>query len=509
MRLPRSRVVSLPAVLLFASVMLQCSSNGGGTAPGDGASGTSGNGGGTSGGPGSSGGASSGSGGASSSGGTTRAARINVRASGIPLRVGSGMRVGSVTSPGADEYEGMGVHSGESVVLGLKIRLTGITMAQKPPGQQGAIQGTVFDWSHAPKELQIEHGFAGAVEDSAPLALPSGSYQVVQVSYESRYQVKAYAYLDTNHDGEVDTTIYTSATGVKSVASKASPASLADLDYTSYGFTYSYNADSVTASTTTSGDITMLPAPVIVTADSLQGDAGGAANGGDAGDAGTADAGTQDLNVSLFIDAYRVVKAWDGHAPTSPGDHVDVIFPQGAAEGRTNQYGVRLLDLYPLGQPTFGLAYLPTFAFANAPGNVSETYLIAPAAPFTEANTQAVSIVFDGSGTPILGRTEGNVDAAGLQLGQAARMFEPLAADGGATAYRYYVEYGIKDANGNDDGGMYYHDDKTMAGHVVEGFRRLPNLGDTANVTVKDGPRCHAEYNRCFGDRSAVIRRVR
>jgi hypothetical protein len=87
-------------------------------------------------------------------------------------------------------------------------------------------------------------------------------------------------------------------------------------------------------------------------------------------------------------------------------------------------------------------------------------------------------------------------------------MFEPIGAAGGVPLYRYYVEYGIEDADGVDDGGMYYHNDRSMAGHVVEGFRHLA-LGETAPVVVKDGPRCKAEYDRCLGDRAGVIRRVR
>jgi hypothetical protein len=56
---------------------------------------------------------------------------------------------------------------------------------------------------------------------------------------------------------------------------------------------------------------------------------------------------------------------------------------------------------------------------------------------------------------------------------------------------------------------MYYHNDKTMAGHIVEGFRHLSAVGDSTTLLLKDGPRCNAEYDRCYGDRTAVMRRVR
>lgn len=469
-------------------------------------------------------GGSGGSGNAGSPGGGSSPGlpRVRLTASGVPVE---GVAK-SVTNPSAEEYEGMGHHSGESVVLGLRIKLTGIALSEKPPGQPGGQQGTIFDWSKAPKELAIERGFAGTVDDSAVLNLPDGSYNVMQVAYQSQYDLKAYAYLDSDGDDEVDTTVYTTTLGVKSVSGVAAPESLTDLDYKHYGFTYTHNADSVSTSTTTSFDITLLPTPIVIGGgapeESAAGGAasdGGSGAGGDAAgaapvhaEAGAGGANAQpsrDISVSLFIDAFRVVKAWDGVAPDSPADHVDVLFPQASNDLRSNQFGIDLVELYPLGQPTFGLQYLPTFAFANAAEYISETYLIAPAEPFLVANTQTVSVIFDGQGRPLIGRTGGNTDSASLQLGQAVRMFEPMGEDAGDVLYRYYVEYGIRDANNVDDGGMYYHDDKSMAGHSVEGFRRLAAVGDTAPLTIKDGPRCNAEYNRCLGDRAALMRRVR
>jgi hypothetical protein len=466
-------------------------------------------------------------------GGAEQPARIHLKATGVPVT----RRALSILNPSGDEYAGMGEHSGESVVLGLKIKLTGITLSEKPPGQAGGQGGPIFDWSAAPKELQIENGFSGVIEDSALLTLPEADYHVLQVSYLSQYELKAYAYLDTDKDGEVDTTIYTKASGVVSVAGIHPPAALVDLDYKHYGFTYTHNADSPTASTTTSFDFTLLPAPARVgSAGSSRaelpgaeggasgdtagapGSAGKAGSGAEPGSAG-ADSGeggagsvpsdTNDLSITLFIDAYRVVKAWDGVPPSSPADHVDVLFPQGAGESRSNSFGVDLLDLYPIGQPTFGLQYLPTFAFANASEYTSESYLIAPSEPYLVANSQPMSVIFDGRGVPVIGRTGGNVDALSLQLGQAARMFERIGEDGSTPLYRYYVEYGIRDDGGVDDGGMYYHNDKDMAGHSVEGFRHLNAVGDSTTLLLKDGPRCNAEYDRCYGDRTAVMRRVR
>jgi hypothetical protein len=449
---------------------------------------------------------------------------VHLTASGVPVDVVAK----SVTNPSAEEYEGMGHHCGESVVLGLRIKLTGITLSEKPPGQPGGQQGTIFDWSKAPKELAIERGFAGTIDDSAVLNLPDGSYSVMQVAYQSQYDLKAYAYLDSDGDDEVDTTLYTTTLGVKSINGVMAPESLVDLDYKHYGFTYTHNADSVSMSTTTSFDITLLPSPIVIGGSAPEASAGGAATdgGGNAGGDVSRAAGagpvqaeggaegspappSHDISVSLFIDAFRVVKAWDGAAPSSPTDHVDVLFPQASNDLRSNQFGVDLVELYPPGQPTFGLQYLPTFAFANASEYISETYLIAPAEPFLVANSQTVSVIFDGQRRPLIGRTGGNTDSASLQLGQAVRMFEPIGEDAGDVLYRYYVEYGIRDANNVDDGGMYYHDDKSMAGHSVEGFRRLAAVGDTAALTVKDGPRCNAEYNRCLGDRAAIMRRVR
>jgi hypothetical protein len=435
-------------------------------------------------------------------------ARVHLKATGVPVT----RRALSILNPTGDEYPGMGEHSGESVVLGLKIKLTGISLNEKPPGQPGATGGPIFDWSSSPKELQIENGFSGVIEDSALLTLPEADYHVVQVNYLSQYDLKAYAYLDTDKNGEVDTTIYTQASGVVAVPGIHPPAALVDFDYKHYGFTYTHNADSATASTTTSMDFTLLPAPARVGAPVATGGAGetGAAGatiaeGGASSDPGT----TSDLSITLFIDAYRVVKAWDGVPPSSPTDHVDVLFPQGSTESRSNGFGVDLIDLYPLGQPTFGLQYLPTFAFANASEYFSESYLIAPSEPYLVANSQPMSVIFDSRGVPVIGRTGGNVDLLSLQLGQAARMFERMGEDGSTPLYRYFVEYGIRNQDGLDDGGMYYHNDKTMAGHIVEGFRHLSAVGDSTTLLLKDGPRCNAEYDRCYGDRTAVMRRVR
>lgn len=525
----------------------------GGSDAGAGRGGSSATGGSSSGGKGSGGSAGrhEGSGGSSGSvneggmgGAAEEPARIRLKATGVPVT----RRSLSVLNPTGDEYAGMGEHSGESVVLGLKIKLTGITLSEKPPGQSGGNGGPIFDWSASPRELQIENGFAGVIEDSALLTLPEGDYQVLQVNYLSQYDLKAYAYLDTDKNGEVDTTLYTKASGVVSVPGVIAPADLVDLDYKHYGFTYTHNADSPTASTTTSFDFTLLPTPARVGSSGstsraeaaaeggasgneagapgseagAPGSAGESASGGSAGAPGSAGspsgeggAGSepggdgQDLSITLFIDPFRVVKAWDGVAPSSPADHVDVLFPQGSAEYRTNSFGVDLVDLYPLGQPTFGLQYLPTFAFANAAEYTSESYLIAPSEPYLVANSQPMSVIFDGRGVPVIGRTGGNPGPAALKIGQAARMFERIGDDGGTPLYRYYVEYGIRDVNGVDDGGMYYHNDKSMAGHIVEGFRHLAAVGDSATLLIKDGPRCHAEYDYCFGDRTAVMRRVR
>ena len=430
---------------------------------------------------------------------------LTVTASALPTRTPATttlVHTKSRTDPAPDEYEGMGIHSGESVVLGLKIWLTGISFSTDTMRQVNA-----FDWHGSPRELQIENGFSGAIEDTTPLMLPPGTYTMMGVSYQSRYSLKAYSYLDTDANGDIDTTIYTTATGVRSVAMKAALADLTDLDYYAYGFTYSYNADSTTAATTTSGDITHLPTPLVIEADgSPDSDAGVDPNDAGHGDAGevTLDA---NVNVSIFVDSFRIVKSWDGAAGMSPSDEIDVIFPQGVGEGRTNSYGIALTDLYPFGHPTFGLEYIPTFAFINATGYVSETYLVAPSAPFVLDNSQPMTVIFDAAGVPITGRTHINNWTQSLQLGQAAHMFTESPA--GSGMYRYFVEYGIHNTSGADDGGLYYHNDPSMAGHIVDGFQHLGAVGDTGTISITDGPRCAGEYNHCFGPRMGVTKRVR
>lgn len=79
-------------------------------------------------------------------------------------------------------------------------------------------------------------------------------------------------------------------------------------------------------------------------------------------------------------------------------------------------------------------------------------------------------------------------------LGSVARLFE----DEGGGKYTFYMDYGTRDANGNTDGGLYYNNDKNMAGFIATGFQPAASVGVSGSFTVKDGPRCWDEYNYCF-----------
>ena len=85
-------------------------------------------------------------------------------------------------------------------------------------------------------------------------------------------------------------------------------------------------------------------------------------------------------------------------------------------------------------------------------------------------------------------------------VGTAARLFE---SEGGGK-YTFYMDYRATDDNGNEDGGLYYNNDKNMAGYIANGFKLLDAVGDSDSFTVKDGPRCKGEYNYCFAKAKRV-----
>lgn len=398
----------------------------------------------------------------------------------------------SVSAPTGDEYAGMGVNYGEAVVDGLRIRLLGVGIDDYVPGMphEQATHISVGDWSVDPQVLEIAEGYSGVVSATNDQALKVGLFNKVSVSFESNYDLKAYAYMDTDQNGQIDTTIFTTASGVRKTHAVLAPGSMPDYDYYHYGFTYLHNADSKTASTTSSGMNTLFPAPLSISTE------------------------TREIVVDLLIDSFHVVRAWDGRVgdgASLPGPGYP--FPASTVPSRgANEHGLSENDLFPIGEPAFGLFYVPVFAFPRevsggdtSPSYYAETYQIAPNGGFDLALAQTLTVAFDPEGEPVLGYVGGlgeNPDS--LHLGQAARLFEKLA-DG---SYRFYTDGGPNNEAGGfrfgpaEDGGLIYSNDPKMAGHIVEGFRPLA-LGEKATFDIKDGPRCNGEYDYCVATRLA------
>jgi hypothetical protein len=413
----------------------------------------------------------------------------------------------SVLAPEGNEYPGMGANFGESVVEGLKVQLLGLRLGSGPKGRTGSSETALFDWTASPRELEISQGINDVVEDTA--LVPNGTYEWLEVIVASKFAVKAYAYMDGNNDGTIDTTLYTTAADVVKADKILPPTEIPDYDYYEYGFMYTYASDravkgpgsaGTAGSTTDALAMTMFPSPLVL-ADGIVPPDGGPA--------------LTEAKVSLLIDSFRVVKAWDGRYGTTPnyavgdGSLHDVGYPFPYADNDTrtmNRWGLASHDFFAKGEPDFGLQYIPMFSFVNTERLNYHTYLLAPKDAFTPYNSQILTVVFDENGSPIIGKIGMGEDDETLRLGQSARHFEAL----GEGSYRFYTDGADRDENGVEDGGFFYTDKKEHAGHIVEGLRLLPTLGDEATVTVKDGPRCKGEYDLClYGTgKTAYVKRV-
>jgi hypothetical protein len=422
------------------------------------------------------------------------------------LSQSAGIGAKSVDSPdvASGEYDGMGVVSSDAVVESFKIHVTTVAFNTKIPGSSGERTSPVT----VDRELDIALGVNTAVEVTG--TIDPGTYVSASVGFKPQFKIKAYAYMDTNNDGTIDTTVYTTATGVKKVASKVSmlPTKPGDYAEFTYRFLYLYCSSSATASdpaVANCGTITFLPTPVEITEgasptvtlviSSLKNVFAWTGDGNDQG-FGTTLQQMSDLS-----------KLGDGSTKLAP-----INFPLDSppCSGGNNNWGINGCDLWPNGTPAFNVSYLPAFAFLDTTDLESQVYLISTqSGKFGHYNSKAMTLVVK-DGVPQVGMISGQLIGAydftpttpasppaysgGTNpiLGTVARIFEPTS--GGE--FTFYMDYG-DDNNGVEDGGLYYNNDKTMAGFIAEGFS-LKSLNGTGSFTVRDGPRCSDEYNYCF-----------
>lgn len=413
----------------------------------------------------------------------------------------------TTTSAKSDEYPGMGINYGEAVVDGFKIRLTGVGMGTGLPGQPGGFGISLFNWADAPKELEISAGLSSSVTDSKATVVNAGVYTHATMSIQRNFDIKAFAYMDADANGVIDTTIYTKSTGVVKVASVISHANLATdkslgYDYYHYDFIYQGPREDPNPMENFSSPF-VTPISICETSKTpAQAPTNNGSGPTSTGASGLAPECTDvsKLRVDLLIDTMRVVKAWDGrygndHAsPVLP--QVGMPFPNGPTSTNGATYG------FKAGEPAFGLLYLPAFAFvgtenSGAGGVSSETYMLSEVDPtdvhFKVAQTYRLSVVFDASGKPIVGKALGNTPDLPVYVGMAARVFEPDASQAGF--YSFYTG-GTGVGPGGDpsksDGGLDYNIDKTMAGHRFDGFKSIATIGQTLMLKQYDALRCDA-----------------
>jgi len=396
-------------------------------------------------------------------------------------------------------YPGIGMNYGDCIVESLKLKLQKISIAPKATDTKSDGGVTLVDFGDEGKELEIAEGYNGKIEANSEVEIQDGTYQQTMVSVFDSFSVKAYAYLDADNDGVIDTTIWTTATEVKKSASKITPANLEGYGFYTYPWIITTTARGNTAETNKDHVINMQTnfryAVVVKDGEVTTTNFDGTETTDDA------------IDISLLVDTFRIIKVWDGRyqagnisnwqpgaggagnipAPVFP-------FPQSAQDSRTlGSNNMHSYDFYPEGSPAFAFSnYLNLFSLVNAKGLKSQVYLIAKTNTITPYNNQLFTVVMDGDGNPLFARVGIGESNETLHIGPMAKLFEKQA-DG---SYNFASSGASVTVDGVDDGGLYYNDDKEMAGFLFTGFRKL-GLGQKAQMTMKNGNRCKGEYDYC------------
>ncbi|RYZ89418.1 MAG: hypothetical protein EOP04_06870 [Proteobacteria bacterium] len=409
------------------------------------------------------------------------------------------------------EYDGMGVSTSDAVVEGFKITLTSVSF-----GSATSV-GATFPIENG--ELDIAQGVNSTVTASGDLA--SGNWDRVNIQFKPSYKLKAYAYMDSDNDGTIDRTVFTTATAVQSTAGRLTKAQMDAAGYAeyAYGFAYTYCSDSVTASVSGScGMISVFPEPFSIDAPIPAAEDGVV---------------PQTHVVNILIDSTKVVSAWlgssgsyrvDGSETTSQflGDPAKVPeavgFPlSNVCSDTLNRWNLNSCDFFPIGTPAFKLNYIPAYAFLSTSGLTSQVYAVSTEAGIWNHYDSGTMQFVLKSGVPILGLNSSSpngkyssatppkfIQGNGPLIGSVSRLFEGQAD----SSYRFYMDGRATNDAGVEDGGLYYNNDKSMAGFVVEGFKPT-DVDGTQSIVVSDGPRCSGEYDSCIGARTYYLKRIK
>ncbi len=410
------------------------------------------------------------------------------------------------------EYDGMGVSTSEAVVEGFKITLTSISFGSATQ------TGSTFPIENG--ELDISAGVNSSVTVSG--VLQAGTWDRVNVQFKPNYKLTAYAYMDADNDGSIDRTVFTTAAEVKTAAGRLTKAEMVAEGYAEYkyGFAYVHCSESVTNSVNGNcGTISLFPEP-------FNGDAPIKAPEGEAVPANHV--------INILIDSTRVVTAWlgsggnypiDGSEPSTTflGDGTKIPAAVGFPESNVcsdtkNMWNLNSCDFFPVGTAAFKLNYIPAFAFLSTSGLTSQVYAVSTEpGVWNHYNSGAMQFVVK-DGIPQMGlafsHPNGKYDpsvtpakyiqGAGPLLGSVSRLFEGVSG----SSFKFYMDGRSTNDAGVQDGGLYYNNDKTMAGSIVSGFR-LTAVDETQSIVVSDGPRCKGEYDTCIGDRTYYLKRIK
>lgn len=362
------------------------------------------------------------------------------------------------------DYPGIGQHAGAAVVDGLKIWITRVELMPVGEGELA----NVVDATDAPLELEVSTGYAGGLEEAAEVT--PGTYGGVAASIQSRFAIRAWAFLDRDGDAVADTTVWTTAAGVELVDERLTDSDeLVGYDYLEYPFLYVTMAESATVTTGEVAEVTTFPTPLDLTLPT----------GADGGADGEGDTESPQATIQVQLDTFQLPRVWDGDP-----DFRSEPFSWG------NHYGIPNTDFFPDGVPAFGLQYLPLFAFVNEPDAVGETYAISDAETFSNGATQNFTVIFGGDGAPLAGRVR---DRGGIDLNQFLWGFDEVGSG--------VWDIGVGDAD------LVSTQDPAHRQHVVVGFERL-DLGSVLPLTIEDGPLCEQSAPGCLGERSAYVRRL-
>jgi hypothetical protein len=430
------------------------------------------------------------------------------------MRAVSARLLGGPETPdyAAGEYDGMGVNTSDAVVEGFKITLTSVSF--------GNNEMTAASFPIENGELDISQGVNSSI--SVTGTLPGGKWDRVNVAFKPGYKLTAYAYMDSDNNGTIDKTVFTTPGAVKAVDGRLSKTELTAQGYGeyTYGFAYVHCSDSVTNSTQGQcGTISVFPTPFSVD-DPIQTEEG--------------EETPETHVVNVLIDSSKVVTAWlgtsgsflvKGDLSSSEflGDTSKIPMPIGfpasdVCSDTKNEWDLNSCNFFPIGTPAFKLAYLPAFAFLSTSGLSSQIYLVSTEdGLWNHYNSGTLQFVFKDD-VPQMGLAFTSVNAeydynvqppkvvrsATPVFGSVSRLFEET----GSSTYTFYMDGGSKNAAGVDDGGLYYNNDKTMAGYIVEGFKPT-EVDGTGTIVVKDGPRCKSDYDNCLGARTYYVKRIK